>query len=119
MNEPPRADGFEDLLEHESPVPVLDTLLSRTPLKNAFSRDFSDGPERAVARFMTTLALAPKIRLLRGERVMLDADLAVLYGVEPRSLVQAVKRNISRFPADFMFQLSPAEHASLRSQNLF
>ena len=67
---------------------------------------------------MTTLALAPKIRLLRGERVMLDADLAVLYGVEPRSLVQAVKRNISRFPADFMFQLSPAEHASLRSQNV-
>ena len=65
-----------------------------------------------------TLAVVPKIRLLRGKRVLLDADLAELYGVETRALVQAVKRNISRFPADFMLQLSPSEHASLRSQNV-
>ncbi|MSU59473.1 MAG: ORF6N domain-containing protein [Pedosphaera sp.] len=50
-----------------------------------------------------------KILLLRGEKVMLDTDLAELYGVEARALNQAVKRNIERFPDDFMFQLSPAE----------
>ena len=49
---------------------------------------------------------------------MLDADLAVLYGVETRALVQAVKRNLRRFPDDFMFQLSPDEAAILRSQTV-
>jgi hypothetical protein len=58
------------------------------------------------------------ILLIRGHKVMLDADLAVLYGVETRALVQAVKRNIDRFPDDFMFQLSKEEHAILRSQNV-
>jgi hypothetical protein len=72
---------------------------------------------------MTSKALAPahverKILLLRGERVMLDADLAVLYGVETRALVQAVKRNASRFPPDFMFQLTAEEAAILRSQTV-
>jgi hypothetical protein len=47
---------------------------------------------------------------------MLSTDLAVLYGVEPRALVQAVKRNVERFPADFMFQLTPNEFANLKSQ---
>ena len=47
---------------------------------------------------------------------MLDADLAALYGVETRALVQAVKRNLGRFPEDFMFQLTPEEAANLRSQ---
>jgi hypothetical protein len=56
------------------------------------------------------------IYLIRGEKVMLDEDLAELYGVETRVLVQAVKRNIERFPDDFMFQLSSAEFANLRSQ---
>ena len=56
------------------------------------------------------------ILLVRGHKVMLDADLAALYGVETRALVQAVKRNLSRFPEDFMFQLSPDEAANLRSQ---
>jgi hypothetical protein len=54
--------------------------------------------------------------LLRGQRVMLSPHLAALYGVEPRSLVQAVKRNKERFPADFMFQLTDAETQSLRAQ---
>ena len=58
-----------------------------------------------------------KILLLRGERVMLDADLAVLYGVETRSLVRAVKRNAARFPLDFMFQLTTDEVAHLKSQS--
>jgi hypothetical protein len=57
-----------------------------------------------------------KILVLRGERVMLDADLAELYEVETRSLIQAVKRNAARFPADFMFQLTEEETAILRSQ---
>jgi hypothetical protein len=57
-----------------------------------------------------------KILLLRGERVMLDADLAALYGVTTSALVQAVKRNPGRFPSDFVFQLAPEEHAVLKSQ---
>jgi len=56
-----------------------------------------------------------KIYLLRRRKVMLSVDLAVLYDVEPRVLVQAVKRNIERFPTDFMFQLTRAEVASLKS----
>ena len=54
----------------------------------------------------------------RGVNVMLDADLAALYGVETRELVQAVKRNADRFPADFMFQLTPKEAEALRSQTV-
>lgn len=58
------------------------------------------------------------IRVIRGERVLLDADLAVLYDVETRALVQAVKRNSARFPGDFMFQLSPQEWSDLKSQTV-
>jgi hypothetical protein len=50
-----------------------------------------------------------KILLIRSKKVMLDADLAELYGVETRSLVQAVKRNNDRFPPDFLFQLNQEE----------
>lgn len=56
------------------------------------------------------------IILVRGQKVMLDQDLATLYGVETRKLVQAVKRNIDRFPEDFMFQLTKDEFDLLRSQ---
>lgn len=63
-------------------------------------------------------AIAQSIHLVRGNKVMLDADLAVLYGVETRVLVQAVKRNLKRFPADFMFQLTDEEWLALRSQNV-
>jgi hypothetical protein len=55
---------------------------------------------------------------IRGQKVMLDSDLAALYEVELRSLNQAVKRNIGRFPEDFMFQLTDDERNSLRSQNV-
>jgi hypothetical protein len=61
-------------------------------------------------------AIEGAIRLIRGEKVILDADLAALYGVATRVLVQAVKRNMERFPADFMFQLTKEEFAVLRSQ---
>ncbi len=58
-----------------------------------------------------------RIVVIRGERVMLDHDLAELYGVEAKVLNQAVRRNASRFPGDFMFQLTDAEFAEcLRSQ---
>lgn len=58
------------------------------------------------------------IFLIRGRKVMLSSHLADLYQVEVRTLVQAVKRNAERFPADFMFQLTPEELGSLRSQNV-
>jgi hypothetical protein len=57
-----------------------------------------------------------QIFLLRGHRVMLSNSLAGLYEVEPRALVQAVKRNIARFPDDFMFQLNEEEFNALKSQ---
>jgi hypothetical protein len=59
-----------------------------------------------------------RILTLRGQRVMLDADLAELYGVQTKVQVQAVKRNSVRFPSDFMFQLSIDEFADLRSQTV-
>ena len=58
------------------------------------------------------------ILLLRGHKVMFDSDLASLYGVETKVLNQAVSRNIERFPADFMFQLTEAEATRLRSQTV-
>jgi hypothetical protein len=57
------------------------------------------------------------IRLIRGDKVILDEDLAELYGVETKKLVQAVKRNSERFPADFMFQLTNQEFKDLKSQS--
>jgi hypothetical protein len=56
------------------------------------------------------------ILLIRGHKVMLSSDLALLYGVEPRALVQAVKRNLDRFPPDFMFQLAAGDWENLKSQ---
>lgn len=58
-----------------------------------------------------------KILVIRGQKVMLDADLAELYGVETKSLNRAVKRNLKRFPADFMFQLTHEEVSRLRYQS--
>jgi ORF6N domain-containing protein len=57
-----------------------------------------------------------RIFFLRGQKVMLSRDLASLYEVEPKVLIQAVKRNIERFPADFMFQLTDQEVGNLKSQ---
>lgn len=56
------------------------------------------------------------IYLIRGRKVMMDRDLALLYGVETRTLIQSVKRNSLRFPDDFMFQLTREEQANLTSQ---
>jgi hypothetical protein len=57
-----------------------------------------------------------KIYFIRGKKVLIDRDLAALYGVETRMLNQAVARNIKRFPADFMFRLTPAEFKNWTSQ---
>ncbi len=57
-----------------------------------------------------------KIYLIKNRRVMVDVDLALLYGVETKVLIQAVKRNMRRFPSDFMFQLNKQEYKILRSQ---
>jgi hypothetical protein len=60
--------------------------------------------------------ISNKIYFNRNQKVMLDSDLALLYGIETKVLNQAVKRNISRFPEDFMFQLTEIEFQNLKSQ---
>ena len=60
--------------------------------------------------------ISHSIVLLRGQKVLLDADLAALYGIAIKALLQSVKRNLDRFPADFMLQLTVEEWANLRSQ---
>lgn len=83
----------------------------------------TDKPQIALSG--STQSIAPlqsliggRILILREQRVMLDADLAELYGVQTKVLVQAVKRNLARFPQDFMFQLAAEEFAALRSQTV-
>lgn len=73
-------------------------------------------PTRARTSPVGAERVAHFILVIRRQRVLLDADLAALYGVETRVLLQAVKRNLGRFPPDFMFELSAAEWTSLRSQ---
>lgn len=72
--------------------------------------------ETAVLELVAVPAIEKRIFVVRERHVMLDRDLADLYGVETRRLVEQVKRNLDRFPEDFMFQLSQAEAAALRSQ---
>ncbi|WP_255557609.1 ORF6N domain-containing protein [Flavobacterium taihuense] len=60
--------------------------------------------------------ISNKIYFIRNQKVMLDRDLALLYGIETRVLKQAVKRNISRFPEDFMFEFNKSEFENWRSQ---
>lgn len=70
------------------------------------------------ANLISTNTITQRIVLLRDQKVLLDTDLAELYGVTTGSLVQAVKRNQDRFPDDFMFQLNADEWESLRSQSV-
>lgn len=60
--------------------------------------------------------ISNKIYFIRGQKVMLDRDLAILYGIETKVLKQSVKRNLSRFPEDFMFELDKSEFENWRSQ---
>jgi len=68
------------------------------------------------ANLLPLEAITQRILLLREQKVLLDADLATLYGVETKALNQAVKRNLERFPEDFMFQLTWEEASNSRSQ---
>ncbi len=69
-------------------------------------------------QIVTTNIIESKIYLIHGQRVMLDNDLAELYEVPTKALVQAVKRNIKRFPKDFMFQMENQDVINLRSQSV-
>ena len=71
-----------------------------------------------MAKPISTGQIARAILVLRGQRVLLDAELAALYGVAAKALLQTVRRNRKRFPEDFMMQLSTEEWAALRSQNV-
>ena len=70
----------------------------------------------AEAALVVTGYIARQILVVRGHKVISDADLAALYGVTTKRFNEQVKRNIARFPADFMFRLSDTENAALRSQ---
>lgn len=67
---------------------------------------------------LTPQVLAGRILQIRGQRVLLDSDLAELYGVETRVFNQAIRRNLARFPSDFMFELSREEFVNLTSQTV-
>lgn len=73
-------------------------------------------PNKALARRNVPPDLQNTILLIRGQKVILDSDIARLYGVETRVLIQAMKRNKTRFPDDFVFQLNTEEAEGLRSQ---
>ena len=64
------------------------------------------------------LEVRPSVLIIRNQRVLISTNLATLYGVAPMVLIQAVKRNLSRFPEDFMFQLTKDEWINLKSQNV-
>jgi phage regulator Rha-like protein len=68
------------------------------------------------AETATAANVASQIHVVRGQRVLLDSDLAALYGVTTKAFNQAVRRNVERFPADFLLQLTESETDSLRSQ---
>ena len=72
---------------------------------------------KQVAMTIEPTRVQQMIHIVRGERVILDRDLAVLYGVEVAQLNRQVKRNIERFPLDFMFQLTNQELTNLKCQN--
>lgn len=76
----------------------------------------ADSKETASLELIAAPAIEKRIFVIRGRQVLLDEDLADLYGVETRVLVQQVKRNAKRFPSDFMFQLTKQEAEALRSQ---
>lgn len=70
----------------------------------------------AEATALSPQALAARILMVRGQRVLIDSDLAELYGVETKRLNEQIRRNADRFPADFMFQLNDEEVDNLKSQ---
>ncbi len=73
-------------------------------------------PKKTQQSIIPVERIASSIYLIRGEKVMLDSDLADLYHIETKNLNKAVKRNLRRFPNDFMFQLTDKEFESLKFQ---
>ena len=78
----------------------------------------SNGSRTGDGDLVAVERIADRILLVRGEKVLLDEDLAALYGVETKALNQVVGRNADRFPEDFAFRLSPEEWANLKSQSV-
>lgn len=70
-----------------------------------------------MSKIISVQNVGEKIHSIRGQRVLLDSDLADLYGVETKALNRAVRRNLARFPEAFMFQLTPDEYLNLKRQN--
>ncbi len=73
--------------------------------------------KNALSALIPAERIAQSILILRGQRVLLDSEHAVLYGVTTKRFNEQVKRNLARFPADFMFQLGTDEAGALRSQS--
>ena len=92
---------------HKTPLRRVKYVTERSTLRHAMPNTQSLIPTERIER---------SILLIRGQKVLLDNDLASLYGVETKKLLQAVKRNVRRFPEDFMFQLNAEEFDILRSQ---
>jgi len=88
-----------------------------TPKKKASSPSRGKSASRKETAIIPEEVISDKIFLLRGQKVMLDKDLADMYGLETKRLNEQVKRNIERFPKDFMFQLTKEEWHDLKSQN--
>lgn len=121
-------DAF-DTSDASVPSRVADATTAATPrpqdlpmTKRIQAATIDDPPVSATDEAVDDEPLSARIETrivaIRGQRVLLDADLARLYGVATRVLVQAVKRNASRFPADFLFRLSDDEIADLRSRSV-
>lgn len=102
-------------ITHVLPPEPLDAIWRRFVFEWALS-DFPEETHMTEAAIIPVERIEKRIYLLREEKVMLDADLAELYGVTTKRLNEAVRRNRERFPADFMFQLTLDEVDSLRSQ---
>jgi len=81
----------------------------------AWERWHAQGENEMPTNLIAVESVAQRILLIRGQKVMLDADLAELFGVPTKRFNEQVKRNLDRFPADFMFQLTEDEYESLRS----
>ena len=83
----------------------------------AATREWEMAAKKSTVSKASVIApIEPLIREIRGEKVILDTDLAQIYGIPTFRLNEAIKRNRERFPADFMFQLTPHEAAALTSQ---
>jgi len=95
----------------ENPISSILKLIATFCLK-----DVSGSFQEQLMNEIKLTQIESMIYLIRGHKVMLDSDLAELYGVETKVLNQAVRRNIDRFPQDFMFQLTPEEYQILKSQ---